>query len=827
MIDSILDKMTIEEQVSLLSGADFWTTVPVERLDVPKIKVTDGPNGARGAGSLVGGVKATCFPVAIALGATWNPDLVERMGVALAQQAKSKGAAVLLAPTVNIHRSGLNGRNFECYSEDPMLTAELAVAYIKGVQSQGIAATIKHFAGNESEIERQTMSSDIDERTLREIYFPPFEQAVRRAGVMAVMSSYNRLNGTYTSEHAWLLTKVLREEWGFDGIVMSDWFGSHSTAETINAGLDLEMPGPARDRGEKLVAAVREGKVEAATVRAAARRILLLLERVGAFEKKPDLTEQAVDLPEDRALIRRLGAEGAVLLKNDGVLPLAKTSLDRIAVIGPNAASARVMGGGSAQIAAHYTVSPLEGVRAALSNANSVSHAVGCRHNRLIEVAKGKITVQYFKGRGCRGTPLHVETVDKGEFFWFELPSGELDPANFSARMTMQFVPEESGDHVFGMTNAGLARLFVDGRLMVDGHDGWTRGENYFGTANDEQRGTVALDAGKAHTVTVEYDPPVANGEGINLTAIRFGVEKPLGEADIEDAVETALNADVALLFVGRDGEWDTEGLDLPDMRLPGRQEELIERVAAVNANTVVVLQTGGPVEMPWLGKVRAVLQIWYPGQELGNAVADVLFGDVEPGGRLPQTFPKALADNSAMTGDPAVYPGKDGHVRYAEGVFVGYRHHDTRAVEPLFAFGFGLGYTRFNWGEPRLSASEMGAEGVTISVDLTNIGDRAGSELVQLYVRSPKSRVERPDKELRAFAKLSLPPGETGTAEMRILPRDLAYFDVEAGAFRAEPGDYQLIVAANAADIRFVIDLPSPLDYLLPPSHQATSLIA
>ncbi|ANM14947.1 MULTISPECIES: glycoside hydrolase family 3 C-terminal domain-containing protein [unclassified Rhizobium] len=820
MIDSILDQMTLEEQVSLLSGADFWTTVPVERLGVPKIKVTDGPNGARGAGSLVAGVKATCFPVAVALGASWNPDLVSQMGAALARQAKSKGAAVLLAPTVNIHRSGLNGRNFECYSEDPMLTAELAVAYIDGVQGEGIAATIKHFAGNESEIERQTMSSDIDERTLREIYLPPFEQPVRRAGVMAVMSSYNRLNGTYTSEHRWLLTKVLREEWGFDGIVMSDWFGSHSTAETINAGLDLEMPGPARDRGEKLVAAVREGKVEAAAVRAAARRILVLLERVGAFENKPDLTERAIDLPEDRALIRRLGAEGAVLLKNDGILPLAKTSLDRIAVIGPNAASARVMGGGSAQIAAHYTVSPLEGIRAALSNANSISHAVGCRHNRLIDVFKGKITVEYFKGRGCKGEPLHVETVDKGEFFWFELPSGELDPADFSARMTMQYVPEESGDHVFGMTNAGLARLFVDGRLTVDGHEGWTRGENYFGTANDEQRGSVALEAGRAYQLTVAYEPSIASGEGINLIAVRFGVEKPLGEADIEAAVETARNADVALLFVGRDGEWDTEGLDLPDMRLPGRQEELIERVAAANANTVVVLQTGGPVEMPWLGKVRAVLEMWYPGQELGNALADVLFGDVEPGGRLPQTFPKALADNSAITGDPAVYPGKDGHVRYAEGVFVGYRHHDTHAVEPLFPFGFGLGYTRFTWGAPRLSAGEMGAEGVTVSVDLTNTGDRAGSELVQLYVRSPKTKVERPDKELRAFAKLSLQPGETGTATMKILPRDLAYFDVEAGAFRAEPGDYQLVVAPNAADIRFVVDLSSPLTHVLPPSH-------
>jgi beta-glucosidase len=819
MIDSILDQMTLEEQVSLLSGADFWTTVPVERLGVPKIKVTDGPNGARGAGSLVGGVKATCFPVAIALGATWNPDLVRQMGVALAGQAKSKGAAVLLAPTVNIHRSGLNGRNFECYSEDPMLTAELAVAYIQGVQSQGIAATIKHFAGNESEIERQTMSSDIDERTLREIYLPPFEQAVRRAKVMAVMSSYNRLNDTYTSEHPWLLTEVLREEWGFDGVVMSDWFGSHSTAETINAGLDLEMPGPARDRGEKLVAAVREGEVDASTVRAAARRILLLLERVGAFEARPDLTEQAVDLPEDRALIRRLGAEGAVLLKNDGILPLARTSLDRLAVIGPNARTARIMGGGSAQIAAHYTVSPLEGVRAALSNANSISHAVGCRHNRLIDVFKGKMTVEYFRGRGCQGKPAYVETVDKGEFFWFELPSGELDPVNFSARMSMQLVPEESGEHVFGMTNAGLARLFVDGMLTVDGHDGWTRGENYFGTANDEQRGAVLLEAGRAYAVTVDYEPSPVTEEGINLTAIRFGVERPLGEADLQAAVETARNADVALLFVGRDGEWDTEGLDLPDMRLPGRQEELIERVAAANPNTVVVLQTGGPVEMPWLGRVRAVLQMWYPGQELGNAVADVLFGDVEPGGRLPQTFPRRLADNSAITADPAVYPGKDGHVRYAEGVFVGYRHHDTRAVEPLFPFGFGLGYTRFSWGEPRLSAGEMGPDGVTVSVDLTNIGDRAGSELVQLYVRSPKTKVERPDKELRAFAKLSLAPGETGTAVMKIMPRDLAYFDIEAGAFRAEAGNYQLVVAANAADSRSVVALPSPFCYVLPPS--------
>ncbi|MGY5777263.1 glycoside hydrolase family 3 C-terminal domain-containing protein [Rhizobium sp. LEGMi135b] len=815
MIDDILDRMTLEEQVSLLSGADFWTTVPVERLGIPKIKVTDGPNGARGAGSLVAGVNAACFPVAIALGATWNPALVERMGVALAGQAKSKGASVLLAPTVNIHRSGLNGRNFECYSEDPMLTAELAVSYIQGVQSQGIAATIKHFAGNESEIERQTMSSDIDERALREIYLPPFEQAVKRAGVMAVMSSYNRLNGTYTSEHPWLLTKVLREEWGFDGIVMSDWFGSHSTSATVNAGLDLEMPGPTRDRGEKLVAAVRTGEVEPKTVREAARRILTLLDRVGAFEKAPDLSEHALDLPEDRALIRKLGAEGAVLLKNDGILPLHKAGLGHVAVIGPNAAEARVMGGGSAQIAAHYRISPLEGIRQALSNANSIHHAAGCRNNRLINVFSGEMRVEYFKGRDLAGPALATETANKGEFFWFDLPSSELDPNEFSARMTASYMPTESGEHVFGMTNAGLARLYVDGKLVVNGYDGWARGDNYFGTANVEQRQGIHLEAGQNYKVVVEYCSSATTEEGINLTAVRFGVEKPLGEDAMLDAVEKAKNADVVLLFVGRDGEWDTEGLDLPDMRLPGRQEELIDRVAAANGNTVVVLQTGGPIEMPWLDKVRAVLQMWYPGQELGHAVADVLFGDVEPGGRLPQTFPKYLADNSAMVGDASVYPGKDGHVRYAEGVFVGYRHHDKRGVEPLFPFGFGLGYTRFSWGEARASAAKMGAEGVTITVDVTNVGDRTGSELVQLYVRPLVSTVERPDKELRAFAKLRLAPGEKATASLVIHPRDLSYFDEQAGTFKAIAGRYELLAAANALDIRSAVAIELATEWI------------
>ncbi|MGQ2968616.1 MAG: glycoside hydrolase family 3 C-terminal domain-containing protein [Allorhizobium sp.] len=808
MIDDLLNRMTLEEQVALLAGADFWTTVAVERLGIPKIKVTDGPNGARGGGSLVGGVKSACFPAAIGIGASWNPELVRQMGVALAEETKTKSARVLLAPTVNIHRSGLNGRNFECYSEDPMLTSALAVAYIEGVQSQGIAATIKHFVGNESEIERQTMSSDIDERTLREICLPPFEAAVKQAGVWAIMSSYNRLNGVWTSENHWLLTELLREEWGYDGIVMSDWFGSHTTEASVTGGLDLEMPGPTRDRGEKLVTAVREGRVPAETVKAAARRMLLLLERVGAFADATMEDEKAVDRPEHRALIRKLGADGMVLLKNDGILPLDKAALDRIAVLGPNAAEPRVMGGGSAQINAHYKVSPLEGIKSALSGTNRVIHLKACRNNRLTQMIRGDVSVDFFHGGDWSGPSVHRSTAEESQFFWLDMPDATLNPRDFSARIITRFRPEEAGTHVFGLTNAGFAKLYVDGELLVDGETGWARGDNFFGLGNTEVRVEKSLEAGRTYEIRVDYRAMPEGYEGIEIRAVRFGAELPTSDAAIAEAVEQAKACDVAVLVVGREGEWDTEGLDLPNMRLPGRQEELIEKVAAVNPRTVVVLQTGGPVEMPWLDKVSAVIQAWYPGQEAGNAIADVLFGDAEPGGRLPQTFPKHLSDNSAMTGDPKTYPGENGHVVYSEGLAVGYRHHDADGAKPLFPFGYGLSYTRFEWAKPRASSVDMGPDGVTVEVEVKNIGDRAGAELVQLYVAPKASRLPRPIKELKSFAKLAISAGGTQTARLSISIRDLAYFDPDARAWIAEAGDYELIIAANAEDIRATLPL-------------------
>ncbi|MET3600810.1 beta-glucosidase H [Martelella mangrovi] len=813
-IDKILDEMTLEEQVSLLSGADFWTTNAVERLGVPKIKVSDGPNGARGGGSLVGGVRANCFPCGISLGASWNVNAAYDMGAALAAEARSKGAGVLLAPTVNIDRSGLNGRNFECYSEDPELTASLAVGYVKGVQEQGVAATIKHFVGNESEHQRQTMSSDIGERALRELYLLPFERAVKEAGVWAVMSAYNRLNGTYASENEWSLKQVLRQEWVFDGIVMSDWFGSHTTVESVTAGLDLEMPGPTRDRGDKLVQAVRDGKVDAAVIEASARRILRLIERIGAFENPEIPDETTIDTPELRALLRRLASDGAVLLKNDGVLPLAPETVAKVAAIGPNAAEARIMGGGSAQINALYRVSPLDGLKAALGD-TAVIHAQGCSNNRLLQEVTGDIEVAFFKGTALEGAPMAVTSSETSQFFWFDLPDEELSWDNFSVRATARFTPQKSGKHVVGLANAGFANLFIDGEKQIDGTTDWVRGDNFFGLGNNERRAEVTLEAGRAYEITVEYRPPDDTQEGIDIRAMRFGIEPVLDDTAIQEAEEAARNAEIAIVFAGRQGEWDTEGLDLPDMDLPGRQEELIARVAAANENTIVVLQTGGPVLMPWLDKVRAVLQFWYPGQELGNAVADVLFGKVEPGGRLPQTFPLKLEDNSAFTGDPITYPGVDGHVRYDEGVNVGYRHFDRSNAGTLFAFGYGLSYTTFEWSAPQLSETVIGEDGMTVAVDVTNTGERAGSEVVQLYVRPVDPKADRPLKELRAFAKLALQPGETGTATLAVTLRDLSYFSMQDKAFRADAGVYELVIARNAADVSAVARVTLEKDWI------------
>ena len=486
-----------------------------------------------------------------------------------------------------------------------------------------------------------------------------------------------------------------------------------------------------------------------------------------------------------------------MLLKNDGILPLDPRQ-GRIAVIGPNAKVAQIMGGGSAQLNPHYRVSPWDGLVAALG-AERLTWAPGCTNHRFEPLLTGDFKVEFFASPDLSGPVAHTEPMAEAQAFWIgAVADGKVDRARYSARLTGRFVPEVTGTHRIGAFAAGLVRVSVDGRLVADAWTGWTPGSTFFEEGCDEVVGTAELTAGRPVEVVIEFATRPARTLG--FAAFRVGIGHPLGDAEIAAAVDAARAADTALVFVGRNGEWDTEGSDLPDIALPGRQDELVAAVAAANPRTVVVLQTGGPVEMPWIDAVPAVLQAWYPGQEAGNAIADVLLGAAEPGGRLPQTFPRAFADNPTASRDPEVYPGRDGRVRYAEGVFIGHRHYDRAGIAPLFPFGHGLGYTTFELAHFAAEATE---DGVAIRAILTNTGDRPGAAVLQVYVAPHRPPVPRPAKELKAFAKVRCAPGESRPVTLLLTLRDLAWWDADARAWQVTAGRTDILAGFSATDIR------------------------
>lgn len=804
-VEELLAQLSLEEKVSLLAGCDLWRTAPVARLGIPALKLSDGPNGARGA-DMGGSVSAACLPVGTALAATWNVDLVREVGSVLGQEARSKRAHVLLAPTLNLHRVPLAGRNFECFSEDPHLSARMAVAFVEGVQAEGVGCGVKHFVCNDSEFERHTISSEVDERALRELYLPPFEAAVCEANAWSVMAAYNRLNGTYCSENEDLLMRILRHEWGFQGFVVSDWYGTHSTAAALRAGLDLEMPGPPLWRGDKLLAALGSGEVPEVEVHVSARRILRAVRAGADAGTDATLPEQALDLPEHRRTARQAAVESIVLLKNQaGALPLDAGALVRLAVLGPNAGVARVHGGGSSRVAPHYEVTPLEGIEARCGASVKVLHEPGCANHRRIPALDARqvecdgepgLRLEFFAGAGFEGEPLVVRRARRLDLTWLGRFSERIDPADFSLRCTGSFRAERGGPHEFGLVSAGLSRLLVDGKKLIDNWTLQQRGDSFYGAGSTEVTAVHPLRAGQRVELCVEF----AKQGSAPIAGLRAGVVLPMGDADLERAVEVAQAADAAVVVVGLDPDWETEGRDRDDMELPGRQAELVERVAAVNPRTVVVLNCGSPVTAHWLERVPAALCLWYPGQECGNALADVLFGDVSPSGRLPQTWPERLEQNPAHP----FYPGRKGVMRYGEGVFMGYRYYEAAEARPRFAFGHGLSYTSFRWGDLRTSSRSL-ARGrrLEVEIDVTNSGERAGQEVVQLYVRDVEASVVRPEKELRGFAKLALEPGETGTARFSLGERELSFWDAEAHAWLAEPGEFDLLAGPSSRDIR------------------------
>ncbi|KAG2181543.1 hypothetical protein INT44_008358 [Umbelopsis vinacea] len=804
-IDNLLAELTLEEKVSLLAGADTWRTAAIPRLNIPSVKVSDGPNGARG-GEFADGKSAACFPAGVALGATFDPEVVEKVGAALGDDLKSKSAQVLLAPTINLHRTPIGGRNFECYSEDPYLTGSLASAYIKGVQSEGVFATAKHFAVNDTEFERFTISSDLDERTLRELYLAPFQQAVREANPGCIMTSYNQINGVMASENSHTIKEILRGEWEYDGLVMSDWFGAHSVAGTANAGLDLEMPGPTRIRGEKLVAAVKAGEVSEETINERARKVLELAVKAGKFEDPEEKPEEGIDKEEHRQIIRQAGAESIVLLKNENnILPLDASKLKKIAIIGPNAQQAIVMGGGSASVRTHYTVSPFEGIKNAVPAEVELAHELGCYTHKWCTTLDGKmktkdgengVAFEYFVGSGFN--EFHSRMVQRSSRIWLfdGLPAG-IDGKHFSARLTTLYTPEKTGKHIIGLASSGLSKLYINGEEVIDNWTSQDKPGIFFDSGSAERTSTFQMQAGEAVEIVIEFE---RSTHPRDMPAIRFGIVEEMNPNSIEDAVELAKTADAVVLVVGLNGEWETEGEDRATMQLAGKQDELISAVAKANKNLVVVNQSGTPINMPWIDDVPSILQTWYLGQEAGNSIADVLFGKVNPSGKLPTTFPIRIEDTPAFIN----YPGDNGHVHYGEGLYIGYKYYDVRKAPVLFPFGHGLSYSAFEYKNVRVNQPTLEADGtITVSVDVTNTSQVDGKEVVQVYVHDKVSSLHRPLKELRSFKKVNVPAGQTVTVDLVLDKYALGFYDDQQNTWVAEQGAFEAHVGSSVTDIR------------------------
>jgi beta-glucosidase len=815
-IEQTLSEMTLQEKISLLAGADLWHTVSIERLRIPMMKVTDGPNGARGAlGSSA--PPSLSVPVGVALAATWNTTLVERVGEALGDEVKIKGAQILLAPTVNIQRSPLGGRHFECYSEDPYLTGQMATAYIHGLQSRGVGACIKHFVCNDSEFERMSISSQVSERVLREIYLQPFHAAIRQAKPWAVMSAYNKLNDVYCSENSTLLNDILRKEWGFDGIVISDWNGTYSE-NAGRGGMDLEMPGPARWMGEPLLQQAQSGQLDEEVINDKVRRYLRTLQRAGllndlAPSNLPAIIPEGSQLtPQHRALVREAAGEAIVLLKNDGILPLDIGHLKSIAVIGENALLTPIMGGGSAEVTPHYIVSSLEGIKNYIqetSSAISVRYAMGTQINRSIpgldtswltasDGTPGGFNAEFYPDDRFKFPPAGISFIDRTKMSLMKGVVVGVDPDNFAARLSATIKVPETGVYTFSLEGNGYSRLILDNQAVIDNWildstsdiPPWESG----GKVNQ-----VHLQKDLPYKLVIEY----AWQGVVPWRMLRIGCLSPAQENLMEQAVDLAASSDIVILCLGTSSEWESEGFDRPDLQLPGKQVELLEKVVAANPNTVVVLNTGAPVAMDWLETVPAVVEAWFGGQEAGNALADVLFGRIDPSGRLPTTFPKRLEDTPAFIN----YPGENGRVYYGEGLFVGYRYYDKKDIEPLFPFGHGLSYTQFQYQnlminskvEPtRLGPNDM----IEITLEVKNIGSRFGREVVQLYIQDMQSSLVRPPKELKAFCKINLKPGETKTVTFTLSRDALTFYDDMQKTWIAEAGEFRVLIGRSAREI-------------------------
>lgn len=760
--------------------------------------MSDGPMGVHDYGL------TTAYPAGIALAASWDVDLAHRFGIAMGKDARARGVHFILAPGMNIYRAPMNGRNFEYFGEDPFLASRMAVNEIIGVQEQDVIATAKHFAGNNSEFARMTLSSDIDERTLREIYLPAFEASVKEAKVGAVMDAYNLVNGIYMTANNYLNNEILKEEWGFDGILMSDWGATHDGVAAANAGLDLEMPSPSYMNRDTLLPALRDGRVSMATLDDKVRRILSKAIEFGFLDRPQTDTSIPLYSQEGRQVALEEARGGMVLLKNArNLLPLDENKARTIAVIGPDAYPAVITGGGSAETKPFHAVSYLEGISDRAGIKANVLYAVDLpvldevfeNSEFVIEPGGEKgLKGEYFSNQELSGSPALVRTDSRVHFDWGEGSFAAGQPVDhFSVRWTGYFVPKQSGDYQFFTSADDGVRLYVGDDKAIDD---WQPHSQTLDTALKH------LEAGKAYQIRLEYF------EDVGSAIVGFGVTR--ADAFVGNKTKAlAAKADVAVVCVGFDPKTEGEGSDRT-FQLPGGQDELIRQISAVNKNTIVVLTAGGNVDMTgWVGKVPVILHAWYPGQEGGTALAQILFGDYSPSGKLPVSFERSWEDNPVFHN---YYPPKGAmRVQYSEGVFVGYRYYDRSTTKPLFPFGFGLSYTTFSYSNLAVSPQTGDlTQPVTVSFDVKNTGPREGAEVAELYVADSHASVPRPVKELKGFAKLNLKPGESKRVTLKLDRRAFSLYDVAKKDWSAEPGSFTILVGGSSdkIDIRGTFSL-------------------
>ncbi|NLT56013.1 MAG: beta-glucosidase [Actinomycetales bacterium] len=841
-----LSRLDLERKVRLLTGVDFWALYAEPEAGLRPMVLSDGPAGVRG---VVWDERdtSTNIPSATALAASWDVERVQRLGLLIAAEARTKGVHVLLAPTVNLHRTPYGGRHFECYSEDPLLSAAMGAAFVRGVQAGGVAATVKHFVANDSETQRMTVNAIVDERALRELYLAPFEVIVREAGVWAVMAAYNQVNGITMTESP-LLREVLKDEWGFDGLVMSDWSAARTTDASASAALDLLMPGPRSPWNDALVEAVRAGRVPESAVDDKVLRLLRLAARVGALDGVPAGTIPAVPAPgTEAAEVRAAAAAGMVLVRNAGVpagveagveidggpggsaaarsgaeggpaaplLPLDASRLRRLAVVGPNAAVARTLGGGSATVYPPYTVSPLAGLVAALGPDVRVDTCPGVSLETRIPPAPQELLrrpdgagegldVEFFD---AEGTLLARSYRKTGSFAW--LGRFEGIPAALVSRIEVRgrIRAPEAGEYRIAVSGLGLVSLTLGGRTVVDTRVELPPGADvHEGFSVVPQPGTtVRLDAGEELDLVMIRDlEPESGKDEIQSAFFQLNIA-PVTPSDDEllaRAEELAREADAVVVVVGTTEEVESEGFDRRTLALPGRQDELVHRMAVANPRTVVVVNSGAPVLTPWRDEIGAVLLSWFGGQEYGNALADVLLGRTEPGGRLPTTWPVTEAD-------PLPSPAPvDGVLEYTESIHLGHRAFERAGAEPAFPFGHGLGYTTWEYLGLDAPVRQSPGHDTVVTVRLRNSGTRRGREVVQVYASRAASGVDRPTRWLVGFALVAGAPGEQVSVAVPIRSRAFEHWDVATSGWVTEPGVFTLHAGRSSADLPLSVDL-------------------